>query len=128
MTEAERRGALLVVGLLLLGAAWDAFRGPRREPVRVAPPAPIAARFDSSGEVPSDSAVPLPAAGALDLNQAPAEALEKLPGVGPVLARRIVEHRAQHGPFRHVDELLAVRGIGERLLERLRSRLRVDSR
>ena len=51
---------------------------------------------------------------------ADARALDALPGIGPVLAARIVQHRREHGAFRDPDELLAVRGIGPRLLERLR--------
>jgi len=123
MTEAERRGVLVVVGLLLLGAGWDAFRKPA-----AAPPARDGAAVtvaDSGMNSPPDSAPPAPPAEVLDRNRARAEDLERLPGVGPVLARRIAAHREQYGPFRSVDELLAVRGIGERLLERLRPRLRV---
>ena len=63
---------------------------------------------------------------AVDLNRATARELEKLPGVGPVLAGRIVAHRQRYGPFRQPEELLAVRGIGPRLLERLRPHVRVD--
>ncbi len=59
----------------------------------------------------------------LDLNSATAEALESLPGVGPVVARRIVEYRSSHGGFRRVEDLLQVKGVGPRLLERLRARV-----
>ncbi|MGW8602742.1 helix-hairpin-helix domain-containing protein [Streptomyces sp. NPDC055893] len=58
----------------------------------------------------------------LSLNTATVEQLDTLPGVGPVLARHIVDHRAQHGGFRSVGELREVNGIGERRfaeLERL---------
>ena len=61
----------------------------------------------------------------LDLNRAQAAELDMLPGIGPVLARRIVEYRRQHGPFRRIEELRAVRGVGPRLLERLRPRVGV---
>ncbi|MER7515775.1 ComEA family DNA-binding protein [Streptomyces sp. NPDC126499] len=50
----------------------------------------------------------------LSLNTASVEQLDELPGVGPVLARHIVEHRARHGGFRSVAELRDVNGIGER--------------
>ncbi|UJP41798.1 helix-hairpin-helix domain-containing protein [Cellulomonas palmilytica] len=60
----------------------------------------------------------------VDLNAADAAALETLPGIGPVLAERIVEHRADR-PFSSVDELVDVPGIGTALLERLRDRVRV---
>ncbi len=56
----------------------------------------------------------------LDLNTATAQELEALPGIGPVLAQRIVAYRAQYGPFRSVEDLLAVRGIGPVLLEKIR--------
>jgi len=49
----------------------------------------------------------------LDLNSATVEQLDALPGVGPVLAQRIVDHRQQHGGFRSVDQLREVDGIGE---------------
>ncbi len=62
----------------------------------------------------------------LDLNQATAVQLMQLPGIGPVLAQRIVEYRDQHGPFESVEELLRVRGIGPRRLERLRPYLFVE--
>jgi competence protein ComEA len=50
--------------------------------------------------------------GKIDLNSATAADLDALPGIGPVLAQRIVDHRMQHGPFRSVDELDDVPGIG----------------
>lgn len=49
----------------------------------------------------------------LDLNRATASELESLPGVGPMIAAAIVEHRDTQGPFRSVDGLLEVPGIGE---------------
>ncbi|MGA5064716.1 helix-hairpin-helix domain-containing protein [Streptomyces exfoliatus] len=50
----------------------------------------------------------------LSLNTATVEQLDTLPGVGPVLARHIVDHRTEHGGFRSVGELREVNGIGER--------------
>lgn len=50
----------------------------------------------------------------LSLNAATVDQLDTLPGVGPVLARHIVEHRVEHGGFRSVAELREVDGIGER--------------
>jgi competence protein ComEA len=48
----------------------------------------------------------------VDLNTATVTELDALPGVGPVLAQRIVDHRLQHGPFRSADDLRQVSGIG----------------
>ena len=54
------------------------------------------------------------ASGPLDINAATADQLDALPGVGPVLAQRIVDWRTQHGGFRSVDDLQQVPGIGAR--------------
>ena len=56
----------------------------------------------------------------IDLNRASAEELEQLPGIGPVLAARIVELRRQRGRFHSVEELLDVHGIGPKRLEQIR--------
>jgi competence ComEA-like helix-hairpin-helix protein len=61
--------------------------------------------------------------GVVDLNTADVAALESLPGVGPVLAARIVAYRDSVGGLRSLDELLAVRGIGESTLARLKERV-----
>lgn len=55
----------------------------------------------------------------LDLNLATAEELEALPGIGPTLARRMIDWRAENGPFRSREDVLAVRGIGEATYEKI---------
>jgi len=69
-----------------------------------------------------------PANGVVNINDATTAQLELLPRVGPALAKRIVEFRKANGPFKSVDELVAVRGIGERSLEKLRPYLAVDGK
>ena len=61
----------------------------------------------------------------VDLNTATLAALDTLPGVGPVLAQRILDWRAQHGRFSSVDELGEVSGIGDKLLGQIRPKVRV---
>ena len=56
----------------------------------------------------------------IDLNTASREELMKLPGIGPVLADRIIADRTRRGPYRAVDEIVRVRGIGPKRLEGLR--------
>jgi competence protein ComEA len=73
---------------------------------------PSAAPGGATGGAPTGSPV--------SLNDADVPALETLPGVGPVLARRIVDWRTVHGRFSSVDELAEVSGIGEKLLAQLR--------
>ncbi len=58
--------------------------------------------------------------GTVSLNTADLAALDTLPGVGPVIAQRIVDWRTAHGRFTSVDELAEVSGIGEKMLEQLR--------
>ena len=70
-------------------------------------------------------AAPRVSAGPLDLNRATAEELTQLPGIGPVLANRIVEWRSTNGRFRTVAELERVPGIGPRMMERLTPHLQV---
>lgn len=61
----------------------------------------------------------------INLNLATAADLETLPGIGEVLAQRIIEHRESNGPFASVDELVEVSGIGEARLEDMRDRVTV---
>lgn len=63
---------------------------------------------------------PTGAGGPIDLNAATEAELDTLPGVGPATAQAIVAHRDTEGPFRTVDDLLDVRGIGEAKLEAVR--------
>jgi competence protein ComEA len=65
------------------------------------------------------------AGGALDLNTATVADLDALPGIGPVLAQRIVDHRTAHGPFTSVDQLDDVSGIGPAIFADLVARVRV---
>jgi len=57
----------------------------------------------------------------LNINTAGARELEKLPGVGKVIAERIIEHRTQFGPFRRAEHLMMVRGISDRKFRNLRA-------
>ena len=56
----------------------------------------------------------------VSLSTADASILDTLPGIGPVLAQRIVDWRTEHGRFTTVDELAEVSGIGEKLLAQVR--------
>ena len=58
--------------------------------------------------------------GVININRASAAELEALPGVGPAIAGRIIEHRTQNGPFRSLSDLDAVKGIGAKKLEKLK--------
>jgi competence protein ComEA len=63
------------------------------------------------------------AGGLVNLNTADLTLLETLPGVGPVLAQRILDWRTEHGSFTSVEELGEVSGIGDKMLSQLRSKV-----
>jgi competence protein ComEA len=69
-----------------------------------------------------------PPTGPIDLNTATAEQLDSLPGVGPATAKAIIDHRTKNGPFRSVDDLLDVRGIGPAKLDALRAAVTASGR
>ena len=131
---------LLLTLLLLLGAITDGLgdRWPRAPGGKVdslqGQAAPAAS--DQGSAVPPGSGVPSAAiaagnagaadsSGRLDINRATARELDELPGVGPVLAARILEHRARYGAFREPSDLQAVRGIGPKLFARIEGRIRI---
>jgi len=64
--------------------------------------------------------------GLVDLNRAGLEELMSLPGIGEVLAGRILEYRAQNGDFHSVQELTKVEGIGEKTLMKLLNYITVE--
>lgn len=64
----------------------------------------------------------------IDLNSADWPEFAQLPLVGETLARRIVEHRQKQGPYRNVDELLRVQGLGKKTLDRVRPYLTLTPR
>jgi len=76
------------------------------------------------GVAPPGASAPAPG-GLVDLNNATLEQLDALPGVGPVLAQRIIDFRTEHGRFTAVDELQEVAGIGPAKFASLERKVRV---
>ena len=114
----QRRGRvhflpLLAACAIVAAAPAACVKLPRRAPAGV-----TQVTNDPPTSTPTDGEQP--AAPRVNVNAASAGELERLPGVGPVLAARIVEHRERYGPFRRVEHLLAVRGISERRFRDLR--------
>jgi competence protein ComEA len=66
--------------------------------------------------------------GVVNVNLATAEQLELLPGVGPARAAAIIAHRKQQGPFKRIDDLLQVSGIGEKALARMKTHCVVEGK
>ena len=114
--------------LLLLGAyclGRNAFQGAILIPAHPDAPAETGA---AQSEIPRDKTLS-PAETErprLDLNTATLEELMELPGIGPTLARRILEDRETNGPFRVPSDLLRVPGIGQITYENLRDLVTVE--
>ena len=69
-----------------------------------------------------------PQAVADDINKATANDLQKLPGIGPSLAKQIVAYREKHGPFRRVEDLMAIKGIGFKKWNEIKPYVNVGTR
>lgn len=89
-----------------------------------ATPGPTTPAMPGAPGVPGAPGSPAPGA-QLDLNAASPTQLDQLPGVGPVLAQRIVDYRTQHGAFRSIDELRQVSGIGPAKFKDLQPLVRI---
>jgi competence protein ComEA len=73
------------------------------------------------------SAKAAPAVGVVNINTASATDLEALPGIGAKTAARIVEYRQKNGPFKKVEELMNVRGVGEKSFLKLKDQISVGN-
>jgi len=78
---------------------------------------------------PSDSPL-LPSSsqegGKVNINTATAEELDALPGIGPSIAQRIIDYRTTNGPFRSIEEIKNVKGIGDITFEKLKDKITVQ--
>ena len=86
----------------------------------------------SANQLPATAAPPNqivaenPAPKRININTAAAQELEKLPGIGPGFARRIVEHREKYGRFRRPEHLIMVRGLSDKRFRALRELITVE--
>ena len=122
-TRALRHAALLVLGLGLLRTAVEGVRSPVTTQATVLPDsAGLELLLDTSRESRDEvhrRALPLTSGERIDPNTAGEEELDRLPGVGPVLAERIVRTRRDRGPFAEPADLLSVPGVGPATLARI---------
>ena len=100
------RAVLLMGGLVILFSGWQLLASRR------------AARTDT---------VARPLNFQADFNTAPASELSLLPGIGPEMAKRIISEREARGPFRSLDDLTRVRGIGPKTIRQIESMARFST-
>ena len=111
-----------IAALTSLACAALAQQKPVTKPVA----APKAASAVAKKAEPKKAATPKVLTGPIMLNKATAGELELLPGVGAAIAERIVKLRTEMGKFTELSQLLQVKGIGEKKLEKLRPHLKLD--
>jgi competence protein ComEA len=131
MNADERRAAGTAVAVLLLASllrfGWEVRSTPPLLPPDTTAYAGLVEGTRTALAAQERSRTPLAPGETLDPNRAPEVELARLPGVGPALAGRIVRSREADGPFRTVEELVRVSGVGPATLERLRPHLAVSA-
>jgi competence protein ComEA len=75
----------------------------------------------------AEEAPPAKPSAPVDINKANAEQLATVPGIGKVTAEKIIEWRDEHGPFQKVEDLMKVKGIGEKSFEKIRPHVKVST-
>ncbi len=131
MNPDERRAVGTAVAVLLLASllrfGWEVRSTPPLLPPDTSAYAGLVEGTRTALAAQDRSRTPLGPGETIDPNRAPEVELARLPGVGPALAGRIVHSRETEGPFRTVEELVRVTGVGPATLERLRPFLAVSA-
>ncbi len=124
-TGAPKWAAIFVLGgASIAGLGWALGRdssawGKQQTPPSPAPAGPSAP--SATPALPKQPPTPAPSPPKLiNPNTATQADLELLPGIGPALATRIIEYRATHAPFKRIEDLDPIKGIGPRLIDKLR--------
>jgi competence protein ComEA len=104
ITHSQLQSLLVLVSscLVLMAGYWFYLGGHRGQLIEIDRADPLTAKYE------------------VDINRADWPEMVQLPGLGETLARRIIADRQEHGPFRDIDDLNRVDGIGLRTLERIR--------
>ncbi|HEV7858513.1 MAG TPA: helix-hairpin-helix domain-containing protein [Pyrinomonadaceae bacterium] len=116
MTQGSHAGRRVLLTLILGCGIWPVFS---------------CARLSQNSQIsqpqsPTATQQALPGKPRINLNEATTDELERLPGIGKVIAARIVSHRARYGKFRRAEHLMMVRGLSDGRFRRIREFITVE--
>ena len=146
LTPSEKRTILIISGILILAGLFYVFQSYSEKPAIIdysksdsvfsrlthKPPPVEKSIYNNTEGIANTSGNtnenPKPdvkiGIGSIDINRANEKELEKLPRIGPAMANRIIEYRNTKGPFKSIDELTNVKGIGKKTLNLIKPYLR----
>jgi len=112
LTAQERKALLLIAILILIGSLLRLFN-----------PGPLLSNYQSNTAKEAAGIKSQPEI-MVNINLASCDQLEKIPGIGSVIAQRIITYRQQFGPLKSLEDLKKVKGIGDKKLENIRQYLK----
>jgi comEA protein len=122
-TSQEIKVLILLLTTLVVGSGITLYK--RTHP-QFAPELVVEKREVNSPSQALDSSHHEPKEKKIDINQATATQLQLLPGVGPVLSKRIIKYRESQGRFKRIEDLMQVQGIGPKTFQQIKDLLTVD--
>jgi len=137
LSRIEKRFLLFFMPFFLLGCLWHYYRKASAGAVRIDWQADQKERIRDFAQPFHPSPKPaLPSSmqeqkhalisGKVNINTATERELVRLPRIGPVMAKRIIEHRTLYGPFQKSADLMDVKGIGEKTYQRIRDQVIIE--
>jgi comEA protein len=123
-TPQETRALIFLVVALLVGSGITLYK--RTHP-KFAPELILQKReilSSSQDNYPPDTGMNMRG---IDINRANQEQLQLLPGIGPVISKRIVEYRETHGDFKKIEDVIQVKGVGSNTFQRIKDYIAVDT-
>ncbi len=123
-TPQETKALIFLVAALLVGTGLTLYKRTHPQFAPELVPLGREAVVSTNAQEQSD---PVADARLLNINQATAEELQLLPGLGPSLSRRVVSYREAHGGYAKIEDIMQVDGIGPKTFQRIRDCISVDA-
>jgi comEA protein len=123
-TPQETRALIFLIAALVVGSGITLYKRAHPE---FAPELILQKReilSSSQNNYPTDKGMDMQR---IDINRADSEQLQLLPGIGPVIGKRIVDYRKANGDFTKLEDIMQVQGIGPKTFQRIKDYLKVDT-